>query len=292
MSDTTSMVLISEVKIGEDWTEQPESLVDAYCCTQLNTVPENMGYLSTLKVNSFISVLNKHDYCIGSGNGGREWYYRIPISKEEIEQFSTSHPFITNYGKCDYIMGRPNKETVDTNIKPYLSQTKSQMMTLYDYQNILYWLFAIEYNTLIFNKGFNSNLTEDGYKQGGHGNVKRPSSGGYREGCKYLSKNVNNYFPLGLGDHLGNNIGLIKYPSFSWYIDSVYDEFIINEYIASNKQLRDCTLNFTLKLFFHFLHQILFYPRFLNFHLLFLPLLNFLSFLVQFFLIFLHHSLN
>lgn len=226
MSDTTSTVLISEVKISEEWTEQPESLVDAYCCTQLNTVPENMGYLSTLKVNSFISVLNKHDYCIGNGNGGREWYYRIPISKEEIEQFSTSHPFITNYGKSDYIMDQPNKETVDTNIKPYLSQTKSQMMTLYDYQNILYWLFAIEYNTLIFNKGFNSNLTEDGYKQGGHGNVHRPDSYGHL-GRKYLSQNVYNYFPLGLGDYLGNNIGLIKYPSFSWYIDSVYDEFII-----------------------------------------------------------------
>lgn len=226
VSDTTSTVLISEVKISEDWTEQPESLVDAYCCTQLNTVPENMGYLSTLKVNSFISVLNKHDYCIGSGNGGREWHY-IPISKEEIEQFSTGNPFITNYGKSDYIMDQPNKEAVDTNIKPYLSQTKSQMMTLYDYQNILYWLFAIEYNTLIFNKGFNSNLTEDGYKQGGHGNVHRPNSEGYLGNRKYLGKNVWNYFPLGLGDYLGNNIGLIKYPSFSWYIDSVYDEFII-----------------------------------------------------------------
>ena len=226
MSDTTSTVLISEVKISEDWTEQPESLVDAYCCTQLNTVPENMGYLSTLKVNSFISVLNKHDYCIGQGNGGNEWSYKIPISTEEIEQFSTSHPFITNYGKCRGYYST-NKETVDTNIKPYLSQTKSQMMTLYDYQNILYWLFAIEYNTLIFNKGFNSNLTEDRYKQGGHGNVIRPGSAGYMAN-KYLNKNVQNYFPLGLGDHLGNNIGLIKYPSFSWYIDSVYDEFIIN----------------------------------------------------------------
>ncbi len=235
MSDTTSMVLISEVKIGEEWTEQPESLVDAYCCTQLNTVPENMGYLSTLKVNSFISVLNKHDYCIGEGNGGKVWAYGVPpISTEEIEQFSTSHPFITNYGKSDYIMDWPNKETVDTNIKPYLSQTKSQMMTLYDYQNILYWLFAIEYNTLIFNKGFNSNLTEDGYKQGGHGNVKRSTSMGYLSSRKYLNENVYNYFPLGLGDYLGNNIGLVKYPSFSWYIDSVYDEFIITGHCQIN----------------------------------------------------------
>lgn len=227
MSDTTSTVLISEVKISEEWTEQPESLVDAYCCTQLNTVPENMGYLSTLKVNSFISVLNKHDYCIGEGIGGNVWAYGVPpISTEEIEQFSTSHPFITNYGKSRGYYST-NKETVDINTKPYLSQTKSQMMTLYDYQNILYWLFAIEYNTLIFNKGFNSNLTQDGYKQGGHGNVHRPDSGGYLGDRKYLDKNVSNYFPLGLGDYLGNNIGLVKYPSFSWYIDSVYDEFII-----------------------------------------------------------------
>lgn len=246
MSDTTSMVLISEVKISEDWTEQPESLVDAYCCTQLNTVPENMGYLSTLKVNSFISVLNKHDYCIGKGNGGKVWAYGVPpISKEEIEQFSTSHPFITNYGKSRGYYST-NKETVDTNIKPYLSQTKSQMMTLYDYQNILYWLFAIEYNTLIFNKGFNSNLTEDGYKQGGHGNVHRPDSRGYLSDRKYLSKNVSNYFPLGLGDYLGNNIGLIKYPSFSWYIDSVYDEFIINGNPSINRNAATGNGNVTI----------------------------------------------
>lgn len=246
MSDTTSMVLISEVKIGEEWTEQPESLVDAYCCTQLNTVPENMGYLSTLKVNSFISVLNKHDYCIGEGNGGNVWAYGVPpISTEEIEQFSTSHPFITNYGKSRGYYST-NKETVDINTKPYLSQTKSQMMTLYDYQNILYWLFAIEYNTLIFNKGFNSNLTEDGYKQGGHGNVHRPDSGGYLGDRKYLNKNVWNYFPLGLGDYLGNNIGLIKYPSFSWYIDSVYDEFIITGRPSINRNAATGNGNVTI----------------------------------------------
>lgn len=246
MTDTQSLVLISEVKINKDWTEQPESLVDAYCCTQLNTVPENMGYLSTLKVNSFISVLNKHDYCIGEGNGGKVWAYGVPpISTEEIEQFSTSHPFITNYGKSRGYQST-NKETVDTDIKPYLSQTKSQMMTLYDYQNILYWLFAIEYNTLIFNKGFNSNLTEDGYKQGGHGNVERPNSGGYIGSRKYLGKNVWNYFPLGLGDHLGNNIGLVKYPSFSWYIDSVYDEFIINGSPSINRNAATGNGNVTI----------------------------------------------
>ena len=82
----------------------------------------------------------------------------------------------------------------------------------------------------LFNKGFNSNLTEDGYKQGGHGNVKRPNSEGYLNDRKYLSRNVENYFLLGLGDYLGNNIGLIKYTSFSWYIDSVYDEFSITGY--------------------------------------------------------------
>ena len=42
--------------------------MDAYRSTVLNTVPENMGYLSTLPVNSAISVVILNAYCRGGGN--------------------------------------------------------------------------------------------------------------------------------------------------------------------------------------------------------------------------------
>lgn len=207
MDDEKSIVRISEVKVDETWTEQPESLLDAYCCTQLNAVPKNMGYLSTLEVNSWVSIYNINDYCIGNGN------------KPEVEKHRKTHPFLTNYGKCDLINNNTTKK-VDINIKPYLSQTKSQMLTLYDYQNILYWLFAIEYNTLILNKTFNNNLTAEGFRQGGHGNVVRSTSDGYIN-IFNINKACYNYFPVGLGDYKGNNTTLIKYPSFNFYENSV-----------------------------------------------------------------------
>lgn len=207
MDDEKSIVRISEVKVDETWTEQPESLLDAYCCTQLNAVPENMGYLSTLEVNSWVSIYNINDYCIGSGN------------KPEIEKHRKTHPFLTNYGKCNS-SSTNSLSNVQNILIPQIKQTKSYMMTLYDYQNILYWLFAIEYNTLILNKTFNNNLTDDGFRQGGHGDVGRPTSDGYIN-IFNIGLSCYNYFPVGLGDYKGNNTTLIKYPSFNFYENSV-----------------------------------------------------------------------
>lgn len=218
MDDEKSIVRISEVKVDETWTEQPESLLDAYCCTQLNAVPENMGYLSTLEVNSWVSIYNINDYCIGSGN------------KPEIEKHRKTHPFLTNYGKCN---NTPNSlSNVQNILIPQIKQTKSQLMTLYDYQNILYWLFAIEYNTLIPNKKFNNSLTAEGFRQGGHGDVFRGDSGGYVN-IFNIGLACYNYFPVGLGDYRGNNTTLIKYPSFNFYENSVFSvyhfSYIINK---------------------------------------------------------------
>lgn len=217
MDDEKSIVRISEVKVDETWTEQPESLLDAYCCTQLNAVPKNMGYLSTLEVNSWVSIYNINDYCIGNGN------------KPEVEKHRKTHPFLTNYGKCNSITN--SLSNVQNILIPQIKQTKSQLMTLYDYQNILYWLFAIEYNTLILNKTFNNNLTNDGFRQGGHGNVYRNGSGGYIN-IFNISLACYNYFPVGLGDYKGNNTTLIKYPSFNFYENSVFSAnyfYIINK---------------------------------------------------------------
>ena len=45
-------VWVSTTKIDDSWTEQPSVLIDAYRSTYLNTVPENMGFLSTLKTDN------------------------------------------------------------------------------------------------------------------------------------------------------------------------------------------------------------------------------------------------
>ena len=244
MDDEKSIVRISEVKVDETWTEQPESLLDAYCCTQLNAVPENMGYLSTLEVNSWVSIYNINDYCIGSGN------------KPEIEKYRKTHPFLTSYGKCnDSINSLSNVQNI---LIPQIKQTKSQLMTLYDYQNILYWLFAIEYNTLILNKEFNNNLTAEGFRQGGHGDVQRPGSGGHVD-IFNIKLACYNYFPVGLGDYKGNNTTLIKYPSFNFYENSVtgqnwdYFNYGINRYVMTGSYNRNVLTITSIKDISHYI---------------------------------------
>ena len=67
-TDTRREVRISPSKIDDTWEHQPKILIGAYHDTVLNTVPENMGYLSTLEVNSALSIVNTHDYCRGGNN--------------------------------------------------------------------------------------------------------------------------------------------------------------------------------------------------------------------------------
>ena len=76
---------MSTVKIDDTYTHQPAVLIDAYRSTVLNTVPENMGYLSTLLVNSAISVVNTHDYCRGGGNrSANDVYLETDPSRSDL----------------------------------------------------------------------------------------------------------------------------------------------------------------------------------------------------------------
>jgi len=56
-------VYISTVKIDDTWEYQPEGLLGAYRGSILRTVPENMGYLSTLPQNAIVSIANTNTYC-------------------------------------------------------------------------------------------------------------------------------------------------------------------------------------------------------------------------------------
>ena len=61
-------VYISYKKLYEFCMEVPNMVIDAYKSTILRSVPENMGYLSTLPVNSPVSIVNTNTYCRGGNN--------------------------------------------------------------------------------------------------------------------------------------------------------------------------------------------------------------------------------
>lgn len=178
-------VWLSTVKIDDTYTYQPEILIDAYRSTVLNTVPEDMGYLSTLPVNSAISVVNTNKYCRGGDN------------REEYDQYLATDPFRTDLGK-------PRTNIPRNILRTYSRNANSQMLSYDQYKNIFYWLYVVEYANFNSQEDYNATLTDEGYHQGGmgHGVTRMLAWDTY-----------NNFFPLipcGYGNILGNRTGRVS----------------------------------------------------------------------------------
>ena len=178
-------VWLSTVKIDDTYTYQPKILIDAYRSTVLNTVPENMGYLSTLPVNSAISVVNTHDYCRGGGN------------RSENDIYLETDPSRSDLCKPRTNMSRATMRT-------YSRNAGSEMLSYDQYKNIFYWLYVIEYANFNCQEAYNEAVTAEGYKQGGLG-----------AGVTTINYNYwgyyNGYYPLtpcGYCNEFGNGTGL------------------------------------------------------------------------------------
>lgn len=184
-------VWLSTVKIDNTWTYQHEILIDAYRSTVLNTVPENMGYLSSLPVNSAISVVNTATYCRGGSNRAANDKYLTGADGTTIDIFRTD-------------LGKPRTNISRAVMRTDSRNAGSEMLSYDQYKNIFYWLYVVEYANFNCQEAYNAALTEDGYHQGGMGpsitNVDATKWGEY-----------NGYYPLtpcGYGNDLGNGTGL------------------------------------------------------------------------------------
>lgn len=197
VNDNIAKVWLSTVKIDDTYTYQPEILVDAYRSTVLNTVPENMGYLSTLAVNSAISVVNTNTYCRGGGN------------RSANDQYLATDPFKTDLGK-------PRTNISRATMRTYSRNADSQMLSYDQYKNIFYWLYVVEYANFNSQEAYNATLTDDGYRQGGMG-AGITNMNNWNE--------YNGYYPLtpcGYGNTLGNGTGLVSLtiPEFTYGSDN------------------------------------------------------------------------
>lgn len=148
---TKRRVYISTIKIDDTWCYQKKCLLGAFRCTVLNTVPEDMGYLSTLPVNSAISVVNTETYCRGGGN------------RAAFDVYLNTDPFRTDLGKPRAFVNR-------SNMRIYARKAGKEIMSYIQYKNIMYWLWVIEYANFNSQETYNEELTETGYKQGGMSN--------------------------------------------------------------------------------------------------------------------------
>ena len=183
---TKRRVWISTVKIDNSYTYQHEILIDAYRSTRIDTVPSNMGYLSTLRHFSAISVVNTHDYCRGGAG-----------YKDEYDTYLETDP-------CRSDLGKPLTMQSRSDMRNYSRWADSEMLSYDQYKNIFYWLYVIEYANFNCQETYNEALTDEGYKQGGLG-------AGITTIDFLCWRYYNGFYPLtpcGYCNELGNGTGL------------------------------------------------------------------------------------
>lgn len=149
-TDTRREVRISPVKIDDTWEHQPRILIGAYKDTLLNTIPKNMGYLSTLEANSAISVVNINTYCRGGKNSA------------SYDGYITSDRFRS-------MLGKPRTGITRDNMRANCRRSGKEILSYLQYKRVLYWLYVIEYANFNCQARFNSELTSEGFRQGGLG---------------------------------------------------------------------------------------------------------------------------
>ena len=133
-------VRISTVKVDASWVEIPEMFISAY----RNTIYTDGD---TTKIASVVSTDAKYR------GGGR---------RSEYDQYLSTDQFKTDLGK-------PVSNISRAIMRTYAAATGQELLCYEFYKWIFYWNYVIEYANFNSQKEFNSELTSDGYHQGGLG---------------------------------------------------------------------------------------------------------------------------
>ena len=133
-------VRISTVKVDASWVEIPEMFISAY----RNTIYTDGD---TTKIASVVSTDAKYR------GGGR---------RSEYDEYLTTDQFKTDLGK-------PVSNISRSTMRTYAAATGQELLCYEFYKWIFYWNYVIEYANFNSQKEFNSELTSDGYHQGGLG---------------------------------------------------------------------------------------------------------------------------
>lgn len=149
-TETQREVRISPSKIDDTWEHQPEILIAAYHDTLLNSVPTNMGYLSTLESGASLSICNTNSYCRGGNNNS------------SYDTYLTTDRFRS-------MLGKPRTNISRATMRTSARKSGKEVLSYLQYKRVLYWLYVIEYANFNCQATFNSALTSEGYRQGGLG---------------------------------------------------------------------------------------------------------------------------
>lgn len=136
-----SRIMVSTRSLSGGWKQSREMFIDAYNATILRTVPQNMGYLSTLEAGTAVSIDNSKDYCRGgSNNATRDANYK-PETKS---------------GSSDLNIPATNMTRKQCRDAANISGAR---LLSYEEAAHLYWLYVIE------QANFNTALSSDNVEQ-------------------------------------------------------------------------------------------------------------------------------
>ena len=188
----------SEKKCVNYAREVKAHLISISRCPLLRTAMNNdkWGWLNTLSDNTSISVVNYQPNLRGGTNNP---FY---------DQYLGDNNFRTMLGKAASNISLRDMRT-------YTQKIRGSQVLYYQIWNAIVWCYFIEYADFNVKKAFNSNLTDEGYHQGG-----------LSEGIinitnwdKYNSQIPN--IPVDYTLSIGNNTGIITNPSHSFTTKSV-----------------------------------------------------------------------
>ena len=183
-TNTRREVRITPTYIDDSWEHQPHILIAAYHDTILNTVPENMGYLSTLEVNSAVSVANINAYCRGGAND------------TSFDQYITTDRFRS-------MLGKPITNISRAFARTSCRKSGKEVLSYLQYKRVFYWLYVIEYANFNSQEEFKEELTVEGFRQGSLG------MGVTTFGTQWPTYNKNNPLtPNGYTNDIGNGTNI------------------------------------------------------------------------------------
>ena len=133
-------VRIATTKIDPSWVEIPEMFVSAY------KVTVNEGSAAP-KAASVVNTSSS---------------YRGGDNREGYDQYLSTDKFRTDLGK-------PRTNVSRATMRTYANNSGQELLCYEFYKWVFYWAYVIEYANFNSQKEFNSELTSDGYHQGGLG---------------------------------------------------------------------------------------------------------------------------
>lgn len=197
-------VWISEKRCVDYARKVKAHLISINKCAIIDTYmsDDKWGWLKTLNRYTSVSVVNYKPWLRG-GNSN--------------EHLNTTYDKYLGYNNFRTMLGKASSGLSLGEMDYFTKKKKGCQVLYYQIWNAIVWCYFIEYADFDVKKPFNSNLTDEGYHQGGLGN-------GVTRIDNWDAYNANQpNIPIDYTLSLGNNTGIITNPSHSFIVKSSND---------------------------------------------------------------------